>query len=182
MSDTKHPPTATVDEASAHYANDRKPGSETASIATDAACPDVDGDDCQLSNHNEMASIAIAAARLDDEGDESQLSDLDEEIFVVYNQLGDNRAKSIPIYEEKITTDEEMIPINEDTLVNLGKFRKQKGFSGAGAEVKQKKRRRRGKATILDDEPGPEQPVPEIELTEKESMLSLSSPQVAKGG
>jgi len=102
----------------------------------------------------EATPVATAAARLDDDGDESQLSDLDDEIFADYNEPGGGRAESIPI--------------DEDTIVNLGKFKKQKGSAGAGGEVKEKKRRRRDKATRLDDEPDTEQPVAEIELTEEE--------------
>jgi len=143
MSDTEHAPPATVNEASAHAANDSKPSTEATPMAT-------------------------AAARLDDDGDESQLSDLDDEIFADYNEPGGGRAESIPI--------------DEDTIVNLGKFKKQKGSAGAGGEVKEKKRRRRDKATRLDDEPDQEQPVAEIELTEEESMLFLPGSQHGKGG
>ena len=112
----------------------------------------------------------------DDDGDDSQLSDLDEEIFNDYNS---NRAPK-----------DEQIPIDEDTIKELGKFKKKRDENEAPAapSTKGKKRRsqlqdeaaatptssakgrgtRRGRDD--DEEDAPEKP--EIEMTEDESASS----------
>jgi hypothetical protein len=106
----------------------------------------------QLEPEQQTEQAASATADEPAYEDESDLSDLDEEAFENYN-------------EHDIGGDE-VIPIDEDTVVALGKHKKIGGRTQAGDVPKAVKRRRRDKARDEDDDV--EQPM-EIELTEEES-------------
>lgn len=105
-------------------------------------------------NELHMDEQVAAPAPYNDHSD-SELSDLDE-TFDEYNAMVD-------------TTQAEAIPLDEDTIATLGKYKK-KGNRAASEEEppKPQKRRRRDRARDDDEQMG-EAPVPEIELTEAES-------------
>jgi hypothetical protein len=109
-----------------------------------------------------------------DPGDESQLSDLDDEIFADYNEA---------LIGNKGAEEQEQVPIDEDTVTTLGKYKK-KGGAKASSEgatpAKGGKRRRRDKSA-RQEEDEEEQPVNEKPLTEEESKLP-SSPTAANRG
>ncbi|CCX04252.1 hypothetical protein FPQ18DRAFT_323325 [Pyronema domesticum] len=104
-------------------------------------------------NELHMDEQVAAPAPYNDHSD-SELSDLDE-TFDEYNAMVD-------------TTQAEAIPLDEDTIATLGKYKK-KGNRAASEEEppKPQKRRRRDRARDDDEQMG-EAPVPEIELTEAE--------------
>jgi hypothetical protein len=90
---------------------------------------------------------------LPDDSDSDVLSDLDDEIFDDYNTTQ--------------TQIKEPIPIDEDTIPTLGKYKK-KTQAGAEGPPKDKKRRRREKF-LKDDEEHAAAPIVEVELTAEES-------------
>lgn len=105
----------------------------------------------------QLGQAAAAADRRDVAGDDddSDLSDLDEEVFQNYNEA---------------EIGHEVIPIDEDTVVALGKHKKAGRASGAGDSASKGKRRRRDRGARQDDDE--QQPTEvHIELTEEESML-----------
>jgi hypothetical protein len=137
-----------------------------------------------MSDHEEHASISDAPPqppppaedepRPFDDGDDSQLSDLDDEIFADYNEAGIGGKGE----------DQEQVPIDEDTVTTLGKYKKKGGVKAGGGDAatsKGGKRRRRDKSARHEEEEDVEQPVYEKPLTEEESKFPSSSPTFYNG-
>jgi hypothetical protein len=106
-----------------------------------------------------------------DPGDESQLSDLDDEIFADYNEAG---------IGNKGVEEEEQIPIDEETITALGKYKKKGGAktSSEGATAAKGGKRRRRDKSARQEEDEVEGLIYEAPMTEEESKLP-SSPAAA---
>lgn len=110
----------------------------------------------------EASELAQDEVRPFDDGDDSQLSDLDDEIFADYND-GISGSKS--------AEEQEQVPIDEDTVTTLGKYKKKgtaKAIVGDAAAKAGKRRRRDKSARHEEEEDEVVQPVIEKPLTEEE--------------
>lgn len=107
-------------------------------------------DDAQL----EQSADRVEPTTIAGDDDDSDLSDLDEEVFQNYNEADIGH---------------EVIPIDEDTVVALGKHKKAGRASGVSDGASKGKRRRRDRGARQEhDEQQPTEV--HIELTEEESM------------
>lgn len=103
----------------------------------------------------------------------SDLSDLDEEQFINFNDgVGGGGAAADD------SSPKEVIPIDEDTVGTIGKYKKKSSSSGSKptevTEPPKGRRRRRDKSSRDDDDDEvADNPVVEIELTEEESRFSF---------
>ena len=87
---------------------------------------------------------------------DDDLSDLDEEIFQDFNEHAVGR--------------DDPVPIDQDTVTTIGKYKKKSAGEGSKPAMASKRRRRDKAARHDDDDDVLEPPpLPEIELTEEES-------------